>query len=247
MPRFLKNIKVDFISLVKKGANQKTVLLKSKDASTPVFDKVIDIKKNVEGVVYGIVYSPGQVDAQGDCSDAAEIKKAAYAFMKTLNLHNIDKNHDFNQVPAFVAENWILRKGDPVFPDEPEGSWAVGIKLEDENLIKEVQKGEITGISMAGAAEISQQQSSSDGSSLVKSLTKAIRDAFKKEDKKEDIDVSDFESALKEGFSEMKKSVDEAREEWKGLSGRIEAIEDKLKKSGQDMDVSDKSDIEGIM
>ena len=51
-----------------------------------------------------------------------------------------------------VAESWIVKENDAVFPDEPVGSWAVAIKLEDEELKKSVKNGDIAGISMAGTA-----------------------------------------------------------------------------------------------
>ena len=44
---------------------------------------------------------------------------------------------------SFVAESWITKGSDPLFPDEPEGSWAVGIRVEDESLWASVKKGEL--------------------------------------------------------------------------------------------------------
>jgi myosin heavy subunit len=46
-----------------------------------------------------------------------------------------------------------VKGGDSIFPNEPEGSWAVGIKLEDDELKALAKSGELSGISMAGKAQ----------------------------------------------------------------------------------------------
>lgn len=157
MPRFLKNIQVQFISLVRKGANKKTILWKSTDTEPP-FSWKIDITKTDEDkrLVFGIVYSPGEIDSQGDMTDAAEIEKAAYGFLKASRTGSgVDKDHTFTpEGGAFVAESWIVRKGDPIFPDQPEGSWAVAIKVDTDELWNAVKSGDIGGLSMGGLADV---------------------------------------------------------------------------------------------
>lgn len=152
----LTNISVSFISLVKAGANRKTIIWKSSDpkASEGAAERVIPFAKVDEDkrLVLGIVYSPGQVDTQGDWAEAPEIEKAAHGFLKASAQHNIDKQHDFVPAGAFVAESWITKQGDPLFPNEPAGSWAVAIKVEDDELWKQVKTGEVKGLSMAGCA-----------------------------------------------------------------------------------------------
>lgn len=151
----LKDISIEFISLVKKGANGKQIILKSAEfQGEPDISKYIEIKKydDVEGIVYGIVYSPDEIDAHEEFTDKAEIKKACYGYMKNGMQLNVDRNHDEKPAGAFVAESWITKANDSLFSDEPEGSWAVGIKLEDDALKQAVEKGEIAGISMAGTA-----------------------------------------------------------------------------------------------
>lgn len=165
MPRFLKNISVQFISLVRKGANQKTIIWKSGDGDPPRSWQV-EIAKTDEDkrLVFGIVYSPGEVDSQGDMTDAAEIEKAAYDFLKASRTGDgVDKDHTFTpESGAFVAESWLVRKGDPVFQDQPEGSWGVAIKVDDDVLWDAVKKGEIGGLSMGGRADIEPMGKSTD-------------------------------------------------------------------------------------
>lgn len=155
MPFELKDIDISMISLVKAGANGKQVILKTADDTVKItHTQHVAIQKfdEVQGIVYGIVYAPEQVDSQGDFAKADEIRNAAYKFMKNRYIPQIDKEHDGQVKPAFVAESWIVKSGDPLFPTESPGAWAVGIKLEDPDLISAVQKGEIAGLSMAGTA-----------------------------------------------------------------------------------------------
>jgi len=151
----LSNIDVNFISIVKKGANGKEIIWKSADADTDTPElKRFDIKKIDEEkhVVYGIVYSPGEVDSQGDMATAEEIEKAAYAFMKNARIDKVDDDHDYDPDVGFVGETWLTKENDSIFPDEPTGSWAVGIKVENDETWALVKSGEYNGLSMAGSA-----------------------------------------------------------------------------------------------
>ncbi|MDR2522550.1 MAG: XkdF-like putative serine protease domain-containing protein [Synergistaceae bacterium] len=157
MPTELKEMRVDFISLVSKGANGKKVIWKSGiegGGNLEAFETPLKkVKKSDEKrVVYGIVYSPEQVDSQGEYASREEIEKAAYGFMKGLKLLNVDARHDFDPKGAFVAESWIIKGADSLFPDEPEGSWAAAVRVEDNALWEDVKKGSLAGLSMAGYA-----------------------------------------------------------------------------------------------
>ena len=148
----LRDMKVDFLSLVSKGANGKRIIWKAGDKrpeGADAFETPLRklVKSDEKRMVYGIVYSPGQVDSQGEYAEKGEIEKAAYGFMKGLRLLNVDAQHDFDPKAAFVAESWITKGADPLFPDEP-----VGIRVEDEALWASVKKGELAGLSMAGYA-----------------------------------------------------------------------------------------------
>lgn len=154
MPTLLKNLRISFISLVPKGANGRKVVLKTAEGD-PAHTLERPIVKADPGNqrIYSIVYAPDEVDAQGEYATAEEIEKAAYEFMKGLNALNVDVKHSFQPEGAFVAESWLVRKGDPLFPDEAEGAWAVGIKVEDPQLWQEVEKGGYQAVSMGGLAD----------------------------------------------------------------------------------------------
>lgn len=147
MPNRLKDLEVEFISLVRSPANGLPLVLKQ------VGSRVFQLEKMDEErqVAYGIVYAPEMVDAQNDFADRFEIEKAAYRFMKAKRQDQVDQNHDFEPIKgAYIAESWLVKGGDPWFPME--GAWAVGIKVEDPTVWAALKNGELQGLSMAGGA-----------------------------------------------------------------------------------------------
>lgn len=146
----LTDLNVMFISLVSLPANGKPLVLKSGRHG-----KVFTLKATNEEMqrTYGIVYAPNEIDSQGDMADAVTILKAANEYMRDGRTQNVDVEHSFQPEQSYVAESWIVRKGDPLFPTEPEGSWAVGIQVEDSSLWERLKKGELTGLSLAGEAK----------------------------------------------------------------------------------------------
>lgn len=150
----LKDLSVSFLSLVRAPATGKGLTLKS--AKPGERAGTFDIAKTDDErmIAYGIVYAPDQVDSHGDTADEKTIRRAAYAFMREGRLKNIDVEHSFNNEMAFVAESWLVRKGDELFPDEPPGSWAVGIQINDADIWQALKAGELTGISLAGVARM---------------------------------------------------------------------------------------------
>lgn len=155
MPRELKDLRVGFISLVDKGANNKAIIWKAKHDGKQDSHllKTIEIKKRDEEqhTVYGIVYAPDEVDAHGDFATAQTIKQAAYNFMRDRNTDNVDVQHNLIKTDAFVAESWIVQPDAPLFGDNP-GAWAVAIKVENEDIWQAIKDGIIGGISLYGQA-----------------------------------------------------------------------------------------------
>jgi hypothetical protein len=179
--RKLKKVDVNFISLVDKGANQKTVIYKSDSSAQPNIQKSISIKKFDEelGIVYGIVYSPNEVDSQGDTATAEVIRDMSDSFMKNARTTQIDKQHNEDPDQGFVCENWITKSGDNVFPTEPIGSWAVGIKIEDDETKEQVKKGEITGLSLSGLAVVEMVEKS-DSEGIVGTIKNFFKEGLEK-------------------------------------------------------------------
>lgn len=97
-------------------------------------------------IVWAEVYVPNIPDSDGDFMDSESVEKAAYGFMKDLNLKQIDVQHSNDLVPgASVVESFIARKGDPDFI---EGAWVVGVHVPDDATWSQIKKGEINGFSL---------------------------------------------------------------------------------------------------
>lgn len=100
--------------------------------------------KQFERVVYAEVLVPDTPNVFGDYWTKESIRDAAYKFMEQG--YGIDVEHDNVDVtgPVNVVEAFIAREGDPVFI---EGSWVVGMKINDDTLWQGVLDGEINGFS----------------------------------------------------------------------------------------------------
>ncbi|MFP7370385.1 XkdF-like putative serine protease domain-containing protein [Bacillus safensis] len=158
MPRELINAKITHVSYVDKAANQKQFFF-MKSEKQPDFQKEVKVLSKADDaqrLVYGIVYEPNVADAHGDYMTPEEIEKAAHGFLK--DAREIDKQHDFQGGVGEVVESYIapsdFEMGDEMIK---KGSWVLVTKASDE-IWEQIQKGEITGYSMAGTADIGKQE-----------------------------------------------------------------------------------------
>jgi hypothetical protein len=159
MARELINANITHVSYVDKGANQKQFFF-TKSEKQPDFKKEVKVFINKEDeeqqLVYGVVYEPDVEDAHGDVMSAAEIEKAAHGFVK--DARNIDKQHDFESGVGEVVESYIAPADFEIGEHEiVKGSWVLVTKASDE-VWEDIKKGEITGYSMAGTAEIIEKE-----------------------------------------------------------------------------------------
>lgn len=184
--QYLKNLDVHFISLVDAGANKKTLVHKSANSRTAgpeeagpatSFQKKVDIRKTDDDkrLVYCIVYSPDEVDAHGDAMKAEEIEKAAHNFLFEGRTDQVDKQHDEDPDEGRIVESYIIGKSDANFPDDPEGSWAVVIKVLNDDTWAEVKKGEITGVSMQGMCNTEPVEEEETTKSMFRKILDAIK------------------------------------------------------------------------
>lgn len=112
------------------------------------FKKRVPIKKidAKHRVVYGVVYSPHEVDTQDDWSDEDEILKAVHYYM--MHSQQIGKNHiEMMGGKAAVVECGYAHADWPPFR---KGEWFMGTKILDDDEWRQVENGEITGYSMGG-------------------------------------------------------------------------------------------------
>ncbi|CUU82263.1 XkdF-like putative serine protease domain-containing protein [Campylobacter hyointestinalis] len=253
MPKEITNMQVKLISLVSAGANNKKIIYKNEN-----FNELlrVDFKKSDEeqGIVYGIVYAPDEIDTQGEFANADEIKKAAYGFMKAGNTsYCIDVNHNFNIENAYICESWIVKSKDEFFDEV--GAWAVGIKIEDDELKQMIKNGAITGLSMYGSGVIKTQDKTE---TLKNDFFSALKEFFggnenlKKEiskNKGEMMDENKVEELVKVGISKSEERIETLEKSLNELNTKLEAITSELSKSKQDTTInkSEKSATGGIL
>lgn len=156
--RKLENVKVTHVSYVDKAANKKSFFL-TKAEGEPTFEKVVKLVTKADDpqkLVYGVVYGPDEEDAHGDYMDAETIEKAAHSFMEEYQ--QIDKQHDFTTNAGKVVESYVAPV-DMTIEDTTitKGTWVLVTKATDE-MWEDIQKGEFTGYSLAGTAEVEEVQ-----------------------------------------------------------------------------------------
>lgn len=234
--RKLKSVRVNFISLVTEGATGKKIIYKNREGITN-HNVNIPIKKTDEEkhLVYGIVYSPDETDQQGDTASREVIEEMAYSFLKENKSGNIDRQHNFNPGEGFIAESWIIRKNDPLFPDEKEGSWGVGIKIENPETWAEIKEGKICGLSLAGFAEVEQLEKQN----ILEKLLNVFQ-AGKEENSKEEIDK------MIAGFEKLKAELDGLKEDFYSIQKKMEIIENSDSGSRQKPSITKNSTDAGI-
>lgn len=163
--RRIKKAKIKFISLVPRGANRLPTIFKD-DGAFEIQLLTKDLGE--QGELSAVVYAPELRDSQGDIASAAVVKDMLYTAAKEGL--EIDIRHDGAAVGrerAFVAEQFIIQKGDPRFdgladyegdPVDPTGAWGVVIKIDDPALRKLYREGQWAGVSMGGVAEVVQEK-----------------------------------------------------------------------------------------
>lgn len=162
--RRIKRGKITHVSLCRRAMNQLPVLLKSADRMQ------IELLTKMQGdLLHTLVYIPEEngavaIDFEGDSAPAAVVKQMAHDFL--ANGGNIDIEHNLQSIGSDrirIAETFLVQKGDERFagwkdyngrPVNPEGSWAMILKVLDPELRGAIERGEINGVSMFGNAEV---------------------------------------------------------------------------------------------
>jgi hypothetical protein len=160
------------------------------DEGKAEFHTIVKAADNFDerGELLAVVYAPETVDKQGDIASAEVIRDMAHEFQRSGG--QIDMRHDLKPVSkaqAFVAENFIIQKGDERFNDFKDydgklvnvvGGWGVMIKVEDPALRKLYRDGGWNGVSMYGPAEFEPVAAAKDDAgSFMSSLGDFLRKA----------------------------------------------------------------------
>lgn len=157
----ISDAKISFVSLVDKAANKRKFLVtKAKDGSPSASWESTGriVKADAEThYVTGIVYEPMTEDAHGNYMTAEEIRKAAYWFAKHGD--QVDLQHSFEEAEGLsVVENYIapcdMELGGEAIA---KGTWLMTVEVKDDDVWSAVQKGEITGFSMGGIGNYSEE------------------------------------------------------------------------------------------
>lgn len=171
----LKDASIEAISLVDKGANGHSFFLFKRASNFvdpdghmhfehPASEAVVkqspflvggetdkNGKKNWK-VAYSVVAVPGEVDIQKDVWDEEGIREAAHNFLRKNSaiinyMHrDLDKVGDLVESAIAPAD---FKVGDTVIKA---GSWYIGVEP-NENLRKQIEAGEITGVSVQGSSK----------------------------------------------------------------------------------------------
>lgn len=99
-----------------------------------------------EQTATGLIFAPMILDSQGDFMSAEGIQATSEKFMKAGLTRSIDVAHSGHFIDAFVSENMITA-GDGDFPA---GSWVVTAKVQDPDVWKQIEDGELNGFSLSG-------------------------------------------------------------------------------------------------
>ena len=182
----ITDAKIQFISLVDKAANKRKFLLKKGDGGKATFTTYGRIvKTDAENhYVTGIVYEPMEEDSHGNFMTEEEITKAAYWFAK--NGDKVDLQHSFEPLDgATVVENWIAKADFDIDGEKiRKGTWLMTVEVTDADVWAGIEKGNITGFSMGGLGNyseedvdldsVSKQQDTSAKKGLLKQLAEAL-------------------------------------------------------------------------
>lgn len=181
----ITDAKIQFVSLVDKAANKRQFLIKKEDGGKAAFTTYGRIvKADAEShYVTGIVYEPMAEDSHGNFMTEAEITKAAYWFAKNGN--KVDLQHSFEPLDgASVVESWIAKADFDIDGETiKKGTWLMTVEVADESVWEGIEKGEITGLSMGGLGNYSEEdvelenvskQETSEKKGLLKQLGKML-------------------------------------------------------------------------
>lgn len=131
-----------------------------KSDGTVEFATVAKATDEDAGELTCVVYPVERADADNHLASAEVIKQMAHDFQREGG--QIDVRHNGKAVSkdqAYVAENFIVQKGDPRFEGfqdydgnavDTDGAWATVIKIDDPELRRLYREGEWNGVSMFG-------------------------------------------------------------------------------------------------
>ncbi|HET6999345.1 MAG TPA: XkdF-like putative serine protease domain-containing protein [Solirubrobacterales bacterium] len=117
------------------------------------WDGAVPLWKNDEKqIVYGVVMQPDVPDSQGDVVGAEEIEQAAHRYLAESRLQDVqhgEEPKDIVPVESFIAPCDLDYYGRPVI----KGSWVMASHVAAPEIWAQIKQGELTGYSIGGTAE----------------------------------------------------------------------------------------------
>ena len=121
----------------------------TKETEKPVKIFKMDKAKQIIGVV---VYAPDEKDTQGDTASEEEVEKAAHKFNIGDRVFKI--MHKGKEIDVDLLESYLMPADVKIGKEKiKKGSWFAVCKINDKDVWKKVESGELTGISMGGVAD----------------------------------------------------------------------------------------------
>ena len=150
-----------FVASCKLRKTEDLVWLEEDAAATPASPLVADalarpiplLKTDEERFVLGVVLEPETVDAQKDIYSAAEVREAAHRFMEEYQnvglMHRQLVNGKVKILESYVAPADLELGGGHV----KKGTWVLAVRVEDDELWRQVKDGSLAGFSIGGSAQ----------------------------------------------------------------------------------------------
>lgn len=118
--------------------------------------RMVKAEKGDERLVLGIVLEPDTVDGQGDVYSAQEVERAAHFWAEKAGFTaGYMHQGDLPTKDAPILESGVQRGAFKIGEQNVKaGTWVVARRIANDDLWDQVKKGEITGFSIGGLAEI---------------------------------------------------------------------------------------------
>ena len=168
---------VNIISLVEFPAVERNFIQLSREVKLSLNEE----KKELLGVALIPDFPIYRRDEQGEyyiTFNAESIRKIAIDFYRKLNVNNADVEHTHNLENGITYfQSMIVDKDNGICPkafkDLPDGTWIVGCKIDNDEVLNAVKSGEVKGFSIDGyfhAEEPEKQEEKPEEKSTIDSL-----------------------------------------------------------------------------
>ena len=168
---------VNIISLVEFPAVERNFIQLSREVKLSLNEE----KKELLGVALIPDFPIYRADENGEyyiTFSAESIRKIAIDFYRKLNVNNADVEHTHNLENGITYfQSMIVDKDNGICPkafkDLPDGTWIVGCKIDNDEVLNAVKSGEVKGFSIDGyfhAEEPEKQEEKPEEKSTIDSL-----------------------------------------------------------------------------